>query len=152
MVDACMGLLTSGKRAEQPAKLPTAREPWAGDHAARHELVARTILWLSACVASGAKLWDTGLNAGAGMSITGKAAMRSGAPAPDCFARAQLLVQLYTALQPRLQREVRPPMVLLTADILQPTAALHLGTLLDSASAAHQVCMLCGCDRNAPVK
>ena len=143
MQDACTRLLSPEKKKQQPTQAFTAEQLWAEKAPPSHHLVARTLLWLSVCVASGARLWDTGLSTNAGVFSTAHAAaVPSAVPAADCFGRALRLVQLYTALHPRLQKEVRGPMVLLAAHVLQPAAAMLLGTPLDGRNAANQVCSL----------
>ncbi|CAL8471989.1 g11531 [Coccomyxa elongata] len=136
-MDTCMHLLSLETAVKQPKGAPIACEPWRGhEPTPGQDLAARTVFWLAACVASGAKLWDTSSGAGAAVPATDAAQPL----VPGCYGRAQLLVQLYTALHPRSQTELEHAILLLLAHMLQPAAALLLGVPLDGGVAATQVC------------
>ncbi|BDA47572.1 probable nucleolar pre-ribosomal-associated protein 1 at C-terminar half [Coccomyxa sp. Obi] len=129
-MDTCMHLLSVESAVEQPGGATSACKPWRDQEITPgQDLAARTILWLAACVASGAKLWDTSSGAASAAQLS----------VPGCYGRAQLIVQVYTALHPRLQRELKHPMLLLLAHMLQPAAAQLLGVPLDGLQAANQV-------------
>ena len=132
-MNTCMHLLSLESAVEQPGGAPTACEPWReSEIAPGQDLTARTIFWLAACVASGVKLWETSSGAASAVETAGLSV-------PGCYSRAQQLVQLYTALHPRLQRESEHAVLLLLAHMLQPAAALLLGVPLDGPVAANQV-------------
>lgn len=135
-MDACMHLLSLESAVEQPEGAPIACEPWREQEPGMgQDGAARTVFWLAACVASGARLWDMSSGAAAAVPATYAAQPL----VPGCYGRAQLLVQLYTALHPRLQAESEHAFLLLLAHMVQPAAALLLGVPLDGGVAATQV-------------
>lgn len=123
-MDACGHLLFL-----QAVSLRPGSTAW-GEHefAAVQQLTARSILWLSACVACGARLWNSKPRA-----------RLPCARRPNGLERVQPIMQLYTALKPCSQREVKAPMVLLAAHLLQPAAAQLLGVPLPGAPAPDEV-------------